>query len=208
MQRLVTLLLTCLFVFNINATVWAQSAAPATTPKGSSSEVIYLIDKDLKGNFSAIQTKASDLSSDQRYFIYTEKKKEPLIGFLLNFLIGLGIGSFVIGDSVGGMNQLIGELIGIGVSGLSAGIGSAMGTSNPLAFVFALAALGGLVTLLVYRIGGWIRPFDYTKEYNNELQNALNIGSTAQGLAPYYQTRSDTTGQTYHEGGMTYAFSF
>lgn len=208
MKRLFTLLLTTLFLFSAQAAVWAEPNPPATRPQASSQEVIFLIDRGLKENLSEIRTKASGLDADQRYDIYSDKKKEPLVGFLLNFLVGLGIGSFVIGDSEGGITQLAGELIGLGVYILGATMSAFMGTNNPMGIVVLLAGIAGLVTMLVYRIGGWLRPFDYTKDYNAELQNALSIGSTDQSLAPYYQNRSDMTGQTYHEAGLVYAFSF
>ena len=118
-------------------------------------------------------------SSDRAYLKYEMQKADPWGPFALNLLLGLGIGSFVQGDTTGGLLVAGGEVIGLGllIAGYSANIQAieetAFGepTPNPGAgMIIAGAALLGAA-----RIAGLVFPFTYANSFNEKLRQDLGI---------------------------------
>jgi len=76
-------------------------------------EVQKLINQDLEVNFKLIQSKSDKLSSTQRMYIYDDKSKSGTVPFILNLLLGFGIGSWVQSDITGGLIGTVGMLPGV-----------------------------------------------------------------------------------------------
>ena len=112
-------------------------------------------------------------SSDRAYLQYEIRKSDPWGPFALNLLLGLGIGSFVQGDTTGGLLVAGGEVIGLGllIAGYSASL-QAIETSGSGGggMVIAGAALLGAA-----RIAGLIFPFTYANSFNEKLRQDLGI---------------------------------
>lgn len=121
-----------------------------------------LINQDLYDNYKAIQAKADNLNSVQKQFIYEDKSKSSTLPFILNFIVGFGVGSWVQGHTVGGLIGTIGHLGGA--------ILLVYGKSNDLQTV-------GLVTFFGTWITECILPWTYAHSYNNKLKSALGMSS-------------------------------
>lgn len=81
------------------------------------SQTDLLIKNDLSSNYQLIQSRAENLSPEERKSLYKTNEKDALSGALLNILPGFGIGSFANNDPGTGVMQLALYLIGIaGVS--------------------------------------------------------------------------------------------
>lgn len=134
----------------------------------ASVDVQLLIRNGLLKNLPAIQDAAKSLSSDQRLLIYEQNKKDPLLGFVLNFVLGFGIGSFVQSDVTGGLIGLLGELGSYGLI-FPGEILVIYGNSTPGLILVVV----GAVSLISFAIFQWVRPFSYSKQYNETLSDAL-----------------------------------
>ena len=121
-----------------------------------------LINQDLYDNYNAIQAKADNLNSVQKQFIYEDKSKSGTLPFILNFLVGFGIGSWVQGHTVGG---LIGS-----IGGLGGAILLVYSSSSDLQTV-------GAVTLIGTWLTDCILPWTYSHSYNKKLKSALGMSS-------------------------------
>ena len=71
-----------------------------------------LIDSGMMKNRDQISYLSSGLTSSEAIMLYNAKKINSGVPFALNFLLGCGIGSFVQGDTAGGVTALVGELAG------------------------------------------------------------------------------------------------
>ena len=67
-------------------------------------------------------------NSVDKLLMYESSKKEPLIPFILNLILGFGIGSFAQGDIIGGLSLLGFDAIGVGL--LAYGVYSVGGVSE------------------------------------------------------------------------------
>jgi hypothetical protein len=113
--------------------------------------------------------------------IYDEYEKNAGVPFACNLFLGLGIGSFIQGDRVGGLTALSGELIGFG----SMLLGSTMTEtvydyyydeySTELSPAGAGFMTFGLVLFLSTRIYELIRPFSFENDYNKTLKRSLRF---------------------------------
>ena len=101
--------------------------------------------------------------SDRAFLRYEIEKVDPWGPFVLNLLLGLGIGSFVQGDTTGGLLVAGGEVVGIGL--VIAGAGNPEGGSA--------LAIGGVALLGAARIAGLIFPFTYANSFNENLRRDL-----------------------------------
>ncbi|AWG42439.1 hypothetical protein CR532_00165 [Candidatus Borreliella tachyglossi] len=116
----------------------------------------------------------------EKLLVYEASKKEPLIPFLLNLILGFGIGSLAQGDIIGGLLVLGFDAAGIGL--LAYGISSVGGisefkTKNDMelpVLAISLITLGGL-TLAVTRVVEIILPFTHAANYNKRLKQTLGI---------------------------------
>jgi len=120
--------------------------------------VQVLINQDLDDNFKLIQSKADNLSSTQRLFIYDDKSKSGTLPFILNLFLGFGIGSWVQNDITGGLIGTLGMVPGVVL----------MAASPDTEALGALLILGSWITDL-------IRPWTFSSSYNTKLKEALRM---------------------------------
>ncbi len=143
--------------------------------------VSQLIEDGLFENKNEIFEKSKGLEVNQKYMIYDEYEKNAGVPFACNLFLGLGIGSFIQGDRVGGLTALSGELIGFG----SMLLGSTMTEtvydyyydeySTELSPAGAGFMTFGLVLFLSTRIYELIRPFSFENDYNKTLKRSLRF---------------------------------
>lgn len=130
----------------------------------------YWIETDLWGHAPKISELAAELSPVERYQIYldTALKPEDLYApTLLNVFPGLGMGSFIQGNSEAGSSILLGQIAGAILLGF--------GNSSKPDFLQSLLALTGGVTYLGFTIYGLVAPMQYRDKYNATLTNSLRL---------------------------------
>jgi len=155
--------LATVFAAESNEMSFYQANMILSGSKNLSAEQIYLL-KDL----------SSDLSPRERTMLLESNKQSPTVPFVVNLLVGYGIGSFVQGDKTGGTIALIGDLVSLGVfytgyaeALLAVSDGSSDGTQG------SGLMLAGAVGMLVFRIYELTRPFSFASDYNNAVSKAL-----------------------------------
>ncbi len=167
-----------------------------------------LIDSGMMKNRDQISYLSSGLSSSEAMMLYNSNKMNSGVPFALNFLLGYGIGSFVQGDTAGGVTALVGELIGgaallggyacYGVALVNHDYSDNQADIDAATSQLALGAgliIGGGVVLIGMRIYEMIRPFSYAKKYNETLFEALN-SSYGTTLAILPSSLDDSLGVT------------
>ncbi len=120
-----------------------------------------LIDDDLDDNFNRIKALTANLSTAEKLFIYNDYEKTKTLPFILNFVAGLGIGSWVQGHTTGGLIGTIGQLTGYALL---------------LSKEESTKTIGAVVFLSTW-ITDLILPFTYANSYNKKLKNALKFSS-------------------------------
>ena len=128
-----------------------------------------------------ISSMASGLSSMQRTALFESNKKSPTVPFIVNFLVGFGIGSYIQGDIKGGNIALLGDLFSTGVlvGGYTVSLYTILTrTSGEISVGGSLMAVG-IIGLLATRVFESIRPFTFASNYNKNLSNALMSFSMA-----------------------------
>jgi roadblock/LC7 domain-containing protein len=149
-------------------------AAAAFADDGTVSSISGMIKSDLFKNQSNIQSLSQSLTSTEKMALYTEYKKDPWVPFLVNFLVGAGVGSFIEGDTTGGVIALTGDLVGLG----SVLIGVSAYASEVYWDPYTTKGVGlttfGYIVLIGSRIFEIVRPFTYTARYNSTLKQSLN----------------------------------
>ena len=175
-----------IFLIALVSIVASLSAEPSSYMKISS-----LIESGAVRNKDQISLLSSGLSSSEAMMLYNSNKMDTGLPFALNLLLGCGIGSFVQGDTAGGVTGLAVELAGYsavlaGYAVLSrAALSGASGTYNSLSYAGAGLIIGGGIIFLGIRIYELVRPFSYADKYNRTLFEALNSGyGTSLALAP------------------------
>ncbi len=143
---------------------------------GSVSSISGMIKSDLFKNQGKIQGLSQNLTSTEKMALYSEYKKDQWVPFLVNFIVGAGIGSFIEGDTTGGVIALTGDIVGLG----SVIIGATTYASSMYSYPYTYSTKGlglatfGYVVLIGSRIFEIIRPFTYTARYNSTLKQSLN----------------------------------
>lgn len=158
--------------------VLVLALTPAFSAEDSSSESFFQLgilmqdlDMENQSQFMQINQLASSLTPMQRMVLLESNKKTSGLPFVLNLILGLGIGSYVQGDTKGGTTALVGELASFAL--LFTGLGQA--TADPYSGDVeggGLMAIG-YVGMIGFRLYELIRPFSFAKEYNAKLSNAL-----------------------------------
>lgn len=171
--------------------------------KGEFLEVYDLINRGMEANAYEIMTLAADLPDWEKKVLYTTAMRYPQIPSLLNFfpLPGLGIGSFVQGDIIGGALIIGMQLIGGGVLSLGAWLDST--TYNDIQFYWTGYswvtmpyptgyyikkgfAIGFYITGVTLMVGGIVLsavlPAVYSLVYNEKLKMLL-WGKKQSGLS-------------------------
>jgi hypothetical protein len=169
----------------------AQTSEEKKPNEQSFMEVQMLINQDLDDNYQIISKKSQDLSQVQRMFIYDDKKVSGGLPFVLNLLLGFGIGSWVQGHTAGGLIGTIGNLTGIIMIASDESGGST-------------ATIGSVIFLSTWVID-CILPWTYSSSYNRKLKNALGVNSVSSiNLAPTLNMAQD--GSFYPGLGLSIAF--
>lgn len=109
---------------------------------------------------------------ERPFLEYEANTVDPWGPFVLNLLIPLGgIGSFVQGDTTGGLIVLGGQVLGLGAVILNSGEG--FWTAG----MYIGAAVYGVATLL-----GYVVPFTYANAANEKLRRDLGISVSTVSL--------------------------
>ena len=195
----VCLLPVFLFVFLTGQNLFAS--APET--ENHVQNISHMLgNRGLKKNFNDIYTEAGFLSFGEKQQLYSSFEDKPLAPFLLNWLIGFGIGSFVQKDYLSGGLCLAADItsVGIGLTGVilwqkelfdasrnaNQDLGSfflmvfnALTMRTAMPFIIA----GGILSI-ASRVYGMIAPWVYGASYNKRLEQALRIGEARLSVAP------------------------
>ena len=116
---------------------------------------------------TAIAQEGDQTGSWARPFLeYEASKADPWGPFVLNLLLGFGVGSFVQGDTTGGLMLVGAEAIGIGLV-LAGGV-NFFGERQALVY-------GGFLLSGVARLAGIAFPFTYANAFNQKLRRDLGI---------------------------------
>ena len=115
-----------------------------------------------------------NLSSMEKNMLYNSNKKSATLPFVINFIAGFGIGSYIEGDITGGNIALIGDLSSLTLIllGYTQALSSAYNNNYTGTEGSALLFLGS-VGYLSTRIYELIRPFTYASSYNKKLSSVL-----------------------------------
>ena len=172
-KKILLLLLSLLFVTSY---IYSENS--------SFGEISVLVDMGLDENISSISLKAATLTSTEKMMLFNNQKKDAIVPFVVNLVVGLGIGSFIQGDTQGGLIALAGDITGFGmiVAGYGQALSSAYSLGDPTAGATMLT-LGSLI-LLGTRVYELINPFSFANNYNSKLSSALNMYSIKVNLQP------------------------
>lgn len=195
----VCLLPVFLFVFLTGQNLFAS--APET--ENHVQNISHMLgNRGLKKNFNDIYTEAGFLSFDEKQQLYSSFEDKPLAPFLLNWLIGFGIGSFVQKDYLSGGICIAAEITscGLGIAGfivwqkevVDASLKAAQDLGSLFLMVFNALTMrtampfiiAGGVLSIASRVYGMIAPWVYGASYNKRLEQALRIGEASLSVAP------------------------
>jgi len=147
-------------------------------------KIKLLINDGLYKNEDLIKKQSLNLSETQKYNIYSSNQKNAMAPFLLNMLVGFGVGSYVQGDIIPGVICSVGDLLG-GFFTL------AFWTNGTFNFTTAMnegvSFVPTLLATTVYlgsRIFECIRPFHYVDSYNKKLKESLGLEDIIFSLSP------------------------
>ncbi|MBQ0168076.1 MAG: P13 family porin [Treponema sp.] len=127
------------------------------------------------------------LTPQERTLLFNNAKVSPIAATLENTFLGLGIGSFSVGDTTGGLIQLGCELGGAVLGAASLGYFLSYGfvgfieiiSGNPsedtgtIVEASAVGMLIGAGAFIGGRIYGIVRGIKYPNQYNRDLQDTL-----------------------------------
>ena len=155
------------------------SAARADSPLG---EVEDLVQEGLFKNTEEIRTLSTTLTDPDRHYLFETYGKKAQIPGLLNLALGLGIGSFVQGDTTGGLLGAAGDILGIGLFvGFYISYGhsvqlnlSGQGELDPGYLALALAA-SSITVLIGNRAIQLGRAISYANRYNAALKDSIGL---------------------------------
>jgi len=171
-------LLLCLFLLLLS--VLFASNSPV-------SSISLMIDSDFSGNYDSIFKESTYLSDHEKMSLYSMYENSPTVPFIVNFLVGAGIGSFIQGDKQGGFTALVADVVGIGIfsTGYTQALSSVYyGQTSSEGSGMILLGAGIMLASKIYQI---IRPFSFSKEYNNRLRSSLQ-GNMKISLTPVITT--------------------
>lgn len=132
-----------------------------------------LIKDDLFKNAASIENESSQLTESEKLILYSDFKKDNILPFVLNFLVGIGLGSFIQGDSTGGWIAVAGDMAGIGLLavGYVGALNSVYGSSG---YSSGITMIGiSEIILAGTRIFECIRPFTFASRYNTTLKKSI-----------------------------------
>ena len=157
-----------LSVFLISIPVLAASDSPV-------SSISLMIKSDFSGNYTKIRTESKRLTDFEKLSLLSMHEKSPTLPFVVNLVVGAGIGSFIQGDIRGGLTALITEAVGLGIymTGVAGALLEPIATNENFKGTGATLMTIGIATMLGGKIYESIRPFTYSKKYNDRLHSAL-----------------------------------
>ena len=185
MNNLLKKILSLFFIFFSSATlIFADSDQII--------EIDNLIKQGTQKNFFEIQEKSSHLPAEEKQYLFDSNQLKTLRPILLNLTIGFGIGSYLQGDSMGG---IVGSICG----------GAALG-------IFVISGMNHwAISGILYIINGFIgviRVIDFSKKQNDELryllfgQNKVSMLNSLLQLKPVSSGKYEQQWQT----GVTFRF--
>lgn len=206
----------------------SENSAMFNSDAGSYSRVSYYLDNNFSSlslkfkNINQVAADIDNLSFDQKADLYEEYSKSGALYFGLNMLFP-GLGSFIQGDTFGGVlclgeyilgnGMVIGGIIGI-AEGTAAAINTAINNTYSSSAKYesdAASKIGGSVCVLL--VGGVllivdfvtciVRPFTFSRNINNGLQNLLNADYVRLSFVPAITPNPDELGMTM---GLTVKF--
>ena len=124
---------------------------------------------------------ANQDSDASAYWEYDYRKVDPWGPFVLNLLLPFGVGSFVQGDTTGGLIVAGGQVVGIGLVVASTSSGDPLWPLGTMTYV-------GVGLYFVASVAGYVFPFTYANAANDKLRKDLGISVSdvslsEQGLA-------------------------
>jgi len=179
-------------------------ASAGLLPAQQARGVRDLVKRGLDDNFGEIQAAAQNLDPDDRQDVYDWAEKDALeqglVGAGVNFLVGFGIGSYIIGDIEGGLAGTLMDLGAFAVlttgyiiyyipyyRALSSGNYEELANidiRDPAAWQGSMALafgfiIGGGILKSVSGIVQIISPFVFIERYNGKLAEALLLAGRA-----------------------------
>lgn len=144
-------------------------------------QIDKLIDDDFKDNKSQIASLSQGLTQMQRDQLYKKYEKSGVLPFVLNLIVGFGVGSFVQGDGGGGAFQCAFEGGGLLCLIIGAASIDSKKTNNSASYGLMTSGAIFMVSAAIY---GLIRPWTYSSNYNKTLQGTLAGNPLAVNFAP------------------------
>ena len=137
------------------------------------------IDKKLDASTVAtIQSFSANLTESEKYVLFQHNKKDGAYTCFINGFVGFGIGSFVQGDTTGGVISLVADLAGYAMFFMGYEEANLSGSDSARALYSS-----GLLIVAINKIFTCIRPFTYANGYNKRLSKAL-YGTPTVALVP------------------------
>jgi len=137
-------------------------------------KVQRLIDKGLVENKDEIQKEALYLSYVDRANLYSDNKMYAIDYFMLNFVPGFGLGSYIQGDKSSGIILSIVDVVGGSMLAYVCANDVGFGDFSDSDARFAVAVVIPSIILATNRVMGWIFTHNYANKYNKLLNEALN----------------------------------
>lgn len=186
----------------------SENSAMFNSDAGSYSRVSYYLDNNFSSlslkfkNINQVAADIDNLSFDQKADLYEEYSKSGALYFGLNMLFP-GLGSFIQGDTFGGVLCLGEYILGNGmVIGGIIGIAEGTATASKIGGSVCVLLVGG-VLLIVDFVTCIVRPFTFSRNINNGLQNLLNADYVRLSFVPAITPNPDELGMTM---GLTVKF--
>ncbi len=129
--------------------------------------------------------------SDRAFLRYEIEKVDPWGPFVLNLLPGLGIGSFVQGDTTGGLLVAGGEVVGIGL--VIAGAGTPEGPFEALARTFKVSPVVAARRALDLDLVARGTFFDFYERYVNRERE----GGAPPSGGDFYNNQNTRVGELF-----------
>jgi len=131
---------------------------------------------------------STQITLDKRMYLYRYNQKESsdsILGCCLNLGLFPGVGSFIMGDTKGGLISIIGSGVSVVVlySGIVIQIKSEYSTSSSPDYGSWLL-VGGGISYIGFIIYSAIRPYIYTSKWNRRLKSGLNLDEQ---ISTYYK---------------------
>ena len=165
--------MTKLFIFAL----FLSSMGFCFAEDGNLLEIQLLINNGLHKNYESIKEKSLSLTLNEKMFLFNSYEKNSGIPLVLNMATGLGIGSYIQGDAVGGTIQLSGAVLGTVL------LYSAFAVPGPYSEAVLTTAMTSYLLSWLY---GCVSPFVFKYAYNKKLKNALQFDNVSYSITPSF----------------------